>query len=112
MKTVIRWFLNALALLITAMLIGGIHVTGFWPAFISAALLGIVNAFIRPVFIILTLPINIITLGLFTFIINGIMLLMVSYVVRGFIISGLFSAVLGSIILTIISSILTSLVKK
>ncbi len=67
----IRWLILTIAIFITAYLIDGIHVAGFFSAFFAAAILGLLNAFFRPILLILTLPINILSLGLFTFIINA-----------------------------------------
>lgn len=109
MNIIIRWVINALALYATAWLLDGVHVSGFGAAMVAAAVLAIVNAIIRPILILLTLPVNLLTLGLFTFVINGGLLLLVSRVVRGFEVSGLLTAVVASLILTVISAILTAL---
>lgn len=85
--------------------------TGLVPALLAAFILGIVNALIRPILIILSLPIQLLTLGLFTFIINGFMLWIVSRVVHGFYISGFWPAVLASILLSIGSSIISWVVQ-
>ncbi len=106
----IRWLLNGLALLLTSRLVEGISVDGYFSALLASAFLGILNAFIRPVFIILTLPINILTLGLFTFVINGIVLMMVSGVIKGFVVAGFWSAFWGALVLSIISWLLSLLV--
>lgn len=106
-----RWLINAGTLLGLAYLLHGIVVGGVVPALVAAAVLGIVNAFIRPLLLVLTLPLNIITLGLFTFVINGLMLWLVSALVPGFSVNGLLTAIIGSLLLSIISGILTKLVK-
>ncbi|MCR4441635.1 MAG: phage holin family protein [Peptococcaceae bacterium] len=111
MNLLIRWLLNTVALGITAYLLEGIKVSGFGAALAAALVLGIVNAVIRPLFIILTLPLNFLTLGLFTFVINGIMLKLAAALVPGFEVRGFLTAVFGSILLSIASFILTSLVK-
>ena len=102
----IRWVLNALALIVTANLIGGISIKGFGAALIAALVLGIVNAVIKPVVVLLTLPINFFTLGLFSLVINGLMLVLASNVVDGFRVEGFFAAVIGALVLSVISSIL------
>jgi putative membrane protein len=102
-RILFKWLINALALLVTTYLVNGIQVTGAPALFMAAALLGILNAFIRPIFIILTLPINIITLGLFTLIINGAMLWFVSLTIKGFVIQGFWPAVIGALIISIVS---------
>ncbi|TAK08144.1 MAG: phage holin family protein [Candidatus Manganitrophaceae bacterium] len=103
----IRWLVNAGSLLLISYAIDGIAVDGVGPALIAAAVLGIINAVIRPILLILTLPINLLTLGLFTFIINGALLALTAKVVRGFSVSGFWSAVLGALLLSIISGILS-----
>jgi putative membrane protein len=90
----------------------GIVVSGFFSAFFAAAFLGILNAFFRPVLFILTLPITIVTLGLFTFVINAIMLMMVSGIVSGFEVKGFGAAFIGSLLISIVSWFLTSFVSE
>ena len=102
-RILIKWLINTLALLITAYVVEGIQVTGVSTLFLAAALLGILNALIRPILIILTLPINIITLGLFTFVINGAMLWLVSLIIKGFIIQGFWPAVVGALLISVVS---------
>lgn len=107
----VRWLLNAVALLITAQLVPGMVVSSFFAALIAAIVLGIVNAVIKPIVLILTLPLNILTLGLFTFLINGLMLKIVSSVVQGFQVNGFWTTVFAALVLSIVSWILSSLVK-
>ena len=92
---VVRWLVNSVALLITAAVIPGIQIKGVFTALLAAAVMGVINAFVRPVFLILTLPLNLLTLGLFTFVLNGLMLLLAAAFVPGFEISGFLAAVLG-----------------
>lgn len=106
----IRWLLNALALLLTAWLVPGIGVRGVGAALVAALVLGIINAIIRPVILFFTLPLNVMTLGLFTLVVNALMLLIARSVVDGFIVSGFWAAFFGSIVLTIISGLLSSIV--
>jgi putative membrane protein len=108
----IRWLILTVAIIIASYLLEGICVSGFFSAFFAAAMLGILNAFFRPIIFILTLPINIMTLGLFTFVINAIMLMMASGVISGFEVSGFWSAVFGSLSISIVSWILTSFINK
>ena len=98
--------------MVTSYLMSGIHVSGFFSAFFSAAILGILNAFFRPILFVLTLPINILTLGLFTFVLNAILLMMVAGVISGFEISGFWSAVFGSLLISLISWLLTSFINE
>ena len=109
---IIRWLANAIVLLVIPYFMGpAVRITGLVPALLAAFILGIVNALIRPILIILSFPIQLLTLGLFTFIINGLMLWIVSRVVHGFYISGFWPAVLASILLSIGSSIISWVVQ-
>jgi putative membrane protein len=107
---IIRWLIITVAIIVTSYLMGGIHVTGFLSALFAAGILGILNAIFRPILIILTLPINILTLGLFTFIINAVLLMMVSGVVSGFRVDGFWTALLGSLLISIVSWLLSSFI--
>ncbi len=107
MKYLIKVLINAVALIITANIIKGIHVESLQSAVISAFILGLVNAVIKPIMLLITLPINFLTLGLFTLVINGLMLWITSLWVQGFTIDNLFYAVLGSVALSIVSTILS-----
>ena len=98
-----RWLIITVAILLSSTLIPGIHVDSLWTAIISAALLGLINIVIKPVLVILTLPLNILTLGLFTFIINAFLLKMVAYFVTGFEISGFFAALCGALVISLVS---------
>lgn len=102
---------NALALWLAAELIRGISVSGVGPALVAGLLLALVNALIRPVLLILTLPLNILTLGLFTFVLNGILLYLVANQVTGVAIAGLGSAVLAALLVSLVSWVLSSLVR-
>jgi len=106
----LRWLVLTAAVLIASWLLNGIHVTGLFPAFLAAATLGILNAFLRPLLILLTLPINILTLGLFTFLINALMLKIVSEVIPGFTVHGFWTAVLGALIIGAVSWLLNAFV--
>lgn len=106
----IRWLILTAAILIASYLLDGIHAKGFLPALFAAAILGILNAFFRPILLILTLPINILTLGLFTFILNALLLMMVSGLIPGFEVYGFWSAVFGSMLISLVSWILTSFI--
>ncbi|MEN6318000.1 MAG: phage holin family protein [Syntrophaceae bacterium] len=110
MGLLLRWLILTVAIIIASYLLEGIHVSGFFSAFFAAAILGILNALFRPILIILTLPINILTLGLFTFIINALMLKMVSGVIPGFEVYGFWTAIFGSLIISIVSWLLNSFI--
>ena len=107
---VIRWLILTFAIIVTSYLLDGIYVSGFISAFFAAAILSMLNAFFRPVLLILTLPINVLSLGFFTFVINALMLLMVSGVIPGFNVSGFWSAVFGSLLISLVSWGLTSFI--
>ena len=108
----IRWLTTTGAILLTAYLLSGIHVDGFLSAFLAAAMLGIFNALFRPIALLITLPINVLTLGLFTFVINALMLKMASSVISGFDVHGFGSAIVGSLMVSIISWLLNSFIDK
>jgi len=103
----LRWVINALALLAVAYLYTGVKVDSFTAAMIAALVLGLVNAVLRPILVILTLPVTILTLGLFIFVINGLMFWFVAEVVKGFTVTGFWAAMIGSILYSIIT-LLTS----
>ena len=110
MGILIRWLILTAAIIVASYLLEGIHISGFLSAFFAAAILGILNALFRPVLLILTLPINILTLGLFTFIINALMLKMASGVIPGFEVHGFWTAVFGSLIISVVSWLLNSFI--
>jgi putative membrane protein len=110
MGFLIRWLILTVAIIVASYLLEGIHISGFFSAFFAAAALGILNALFRPILILLTLPINILTLGLFTFIINALMLKMASGVIPGFEVHGFWTAVFGSLIISVVSSLLNSFI--
>ncbi len=109
MEILISWLLSALAILVAAYLLPGVHITSFTTALVVALVLGIINAFIKPVLLILTLPINILTLGLFTFVINAAIIIFVSNLVDGFKVDGFWWALFFGILLSIINSFLHQL---
>lgn len=106
----IRWLVLTLAIMLASYMLQGIIVHDFFTALFAAALLGLLNAFFRPILIILTLPINILSLGLFTFVINALLLLMVSGVISGFEVRGFWTAVFGSLIISMTNWLLGSLI--
>lgn len=111
MGIIINLLINGLAVVISAYLLPGVRVDGYLTAVMVAVVLGILNAIIRPVLLIFTLPINILTLGLFTFVINALIILFASSVVTGFHVRNFWWALLFSLILSIINSFLHSLIK-
>ncbi len=110
MKFILRLLIVALALVLVTYIVPGIYVSGFMPALIAAFLLGILNAIVRPVLILITLPITILTLGLFIFIVNAGLFLFVASFVDGFYVTGFWNALIGSILVSIISGIVNKLI--
>ncbi len=106
----VRWFILTLAILLAGYLVEGISVAGLWSALFAALLLGMLNALLRPLLIVLTLPLNLLTLGLFTFVINALLLLMTSGVIGGLVIDGFGSALVGSLIISLCSWLATVLI--
>ena len=112
MMLIFRWFILSISIMAAAYLIDGIHVSGFWGAFLTAAILGLLNTFLRPILLLLTLPINILSLGLFTFVINAILLMMASGVIAGFEVRSFGSALLGSLVISGVNWILNILIRE
>ena len=108
----LRWLILTGAIIIASYLLDGIRVSSFFSAFFAAAMLGLLNAFFRPIVIILTLPINILSFGLFTFLINAFMLKMASGVIPGFDVSGFWSALFGSLLISLVSWVLSSFINE
>ena len=102
----LRWLILTAAVLAASWLLTGVRVFGIFPAILAAALLGICNAVLRPLLIVLTLPLNILTLGLFTFVINALMLLLVSAVIPGFDVLGFWTAFFAALVISVTSWLL------
>ena len=98
---VIRWLVSAVALYLTSLVVRGIEVQGVGSLYFAAATIGILNAVVRPLILLLTLPLNIVTLGLFTLVVNAAMLKLASEVVRGFEVHGFWSALGGWLLLSL-----------
>lgn len=105
MNILLRVLFNALGLILIAEFIPGITVAGFYPALIAAIILGLFNAVVRPILVILTLPITILTLGLFALVINGALFFFVASFVDGFAVANFWYAILGSILMAIVSTV-------
>ncbi|HUQ76371.1 MAG TPA: phage holin family protein [Burkholderiales bacterium] len=112
MKLLLVWVVNTVALLAVAYLMPSVRVESFGTALIAAALLGLANAVLRPILVILTLPVTVLTLGLFIFVINGLIFIGVSQLVPGFEVLGFWHAVGASIVFSLISWLLSSLVQR
>ena len=110
MDFLMRWVINALSIFIVANVVKGIEVSNTATVLVIALVLGIINAFLRPLIILITLPINILTLGVFTFFINGALFYLVSKIVKGFVITGFWTAFWGYILFSIISFLLSLLI--
>jgi len=106
----LRWLILTAAITAAAYVIDGVRVSGFSAAFLAAALLGLRNALFRPILLIITLPINILTLGLFTFLINALLLKMTSAVIPGFEVTGFWPSVLGALVISFVSWLLSAFV--
>ncbi|MDD2585926.1 MAG: phage holin family protein [Syntrophomonadaceae bacterium] len=106
----LRWVLNILALILTAAILPGFQLT-IWAAILGSLFLGVINAIIRPLLLILTLPLNVITLGLFTFVINGFMLWITSITIRGFDINGFGWAIVSALLFSLISFVISYFVE-
>lgn len=107
---ILRWLILSVAIMVSAHLFAGIHVDGYGSALFAALVLGILNALFRPILFVLTLPINVLTLGLFTFVINAMLLLMTSGITGGLVVDGFGSALFGSLIISLVSLLLSSFV--
>ena len=107
---IIHWFISSASLMIVAFLFPGIEVRGFGTALIAPIVIGFINATIGFIFKLLTLPLTILTLGLFWLVINALMLQLAAALVPGFFIAGFWSAFFGAIVLSIVSTILSLLI--
>lgn len=111
MKLVIKLFINTVAVLLAAYLLPGIEVVNTFTAFLVGIVIGLLNTFLKPFLVLLTLPITILTLGLFALVLNGLIVIITSYLVPGFIVGSLIDALLFSIILSFTSAFLWMLAK-
>lgn len=112
MGLLIRLIVQSIAVFLTAYLLPGVMLDGYGTAILVALVLGILNAIVKPVLTLLTLPLTILTLGLFTFVINAIVIELVDFLVDGFSVGGFFNALLFSLVLSLISGILHALVRN
>ena len=109
MGIIISLLLNSLAVFVTAYILPGIHLKDFMTALVVAIVLGLINTFIRPIIFVLTLPINILTLGLFTFVILGGIILLVSSIVPGFVVDSIWWAIAFALVLSLVNAFINSL---
>lgn len=109
MKLLLVWLLNALALLAVAYLVPGIHVAGFAAALVAALMIGLVNLFVRPILVLLTLPITLLTLGLFILVINGLLFYLVGNWIQGFDVTTMTAGIIGALVYSVLSWLLSAL---
>jgi putative membrane protein len=112
MYLILRWLINAATILVIAYYLPGITVSGFYAALIAALILGVINALLRPLLILLTLPVNVLTLGLFTLVINALLFWFTATIVKGFSVADFTSAFLGALIMWLVSWITNWLFKR
>ena len=112
MRLLLVWLINTVALMAVAYLMPSVTISSFGAALIASAVLGLVNTVIRPVLVLLTLPVTVLTLGLFIFVINGLLFWMVASWLEGFDVAGFWSGVLGAIVYSLISWLLSALVLR
>lgn len=110
MYLLLRWLVSALSVIAAAYIVPGVRVANFWSALIAALVIGLVNALIRPLIIILTLPVNILTLGLFTLVINALMFWLASSIVKGFDVANFPAAFWGALVFWLVSWIANGLI--
>ncbi|WPH20434.1 phage holin family protein [Variovorax paradoxus] len=106
MRIIIKWLLSAVALLAVAYLYSGVQVNSFGSALIAAAVIGLLNMVVRPVLVVLTLPVTIVTLGLFLFVINALLFWAASGLLSGFQVSGFVAALIGSLIYSLLGLVI------
>ena len=112
MRLILIWFCNALALLAVAYLLPGVRVDGFGSALVAALVLGFINTLLRPLLILLTLPVTVLSLGLFILVINGMLFWFAGSMLRGFEVNGFWVGMMGALLYSIISYVLSLLVPK
>ena len=111
MKTIANLIISSISLMLVSKIVTGVTITGFWGAVLAVVVMAILNPLVKPILFLLTLPVTIVTFGLFTFILNAIMFLMASRFVSGFSVDGFGSALIGSLVFSILTTIFSSLVK-
>lgn len=112
MRLLVVWLIHTIALLGVAYLMSSVTIQSFGAALVAAALIGIANTVVRPILVLLTLPVTVLTLGLFLFVINGIIFLAIAHLVPGFQIAGIWSAIGAAIVYSIISFLLSALILR
>ncbi len=107
MNFLIRWAINTIALGITVLVVKGVHVSGVFALIVASLVIGFLNAVVKPVIIVLTLPLNILTMGMFTFVINTIMIIIASQIVRGFDVTGFWAAFVAALVMSFVNVVLS-----
>ncbi len=108
----ISWLIYTISIILTAFILPGVKISGIFAAILTAIALGLVNTFLKPLLIIFTLPINVLTLGLFTFVINALLILLVAIIIPGFKVNNFWWALLFGVILSLVVSLLESIFSK
>ena len=112
LKLLLKWLLSAAALLGVAYVYGGVSVASFGTAMFAAAIIGLLNMLVRPILVILTIPVTLITLGLFLFVVNALMFWAASGLVGGFHVNGFWAALLGSLIYSALGLVIDAVLEK
>lgn len=112
MKLLLKWILSAIALLAVAHLYSGVSVSSFTSAMLTAFVIGLLNIFVRPILVVLTLPVTLVTVGLFLFVINAFMFWAAAYVLDGFNVTGFVAALLGSLIYSVMGVVIDSALER
>lgn len=107
-----RWFVTAVAVLVASKLVSGIHYADYGSLAVAALLLGIINALVRPLLLLITLPVNVLTLGLFTLVINGALFLFVGSVVSGFHVADFWAGFWGALVVSAVSFLIGAIVRR
>lgn len=109
MNLILRWLISTLSVIVAAYIVPGVKIANTWTALMAALVIGLVNALIRPLIILLTLPVNILTLGLFTLVINALMFWLASSIVKGFDVANFKAAFLGALVYWLVSWLVNGL---
>ena len=108
----LRWCINTIRLFAVVHIVSGITLSTWMTTIVAALVLGLLNAFLKPLLLLLTLPVNLVTLGLFTFVLNGFLFYIASFLVKGFVIADYWHAFLGALVFSIISLLISLLIAK
>lgn len=112
MQVLVRWIISALVILVVAYLLPGVHVQSFMTALVIAIILGVINVILRPILIILTLPITIVTFGLFLLVINALLIMLTTYIVPGFRVDSFWWALFFGLIVAIFNAVVSTIFKS